>query len=166
MGHREEAKLAVGAALVVIMMGGCQQPGPDKFEMAKAAELEALRARLEEARWSRDFLDIGEEWPKRSAGEDSTEPPYLTEEEVWAEVNQKLRARSLERNLMPDEPFPWATAFEQIRIGMTKDQLTAIVGHPERVHRTVTSLGTSEQWVYPQSRYVYLYNGIVTSYQD
>jgi hypothetical protein len=38
------------------------------------------------------------------------------------------------------------------------------VGRPERINTTVTAAGTHEQWVYGGD-YVYLRNGIVTSFQ-
>ncbi|AGK96763.1 zinc ribbon domain-containing protein [Clostridium pasteurianum] len=52
-------------------------------------------------------------------------------------------------------------------IGMTADQVRKSTwGNPKSINRTTTAYGTSEQWVYPNYRYIYLDNGIVTSIQD
>lgn len=54
-------------------------------------------------------------------------------------------------------------------IGMNQEQLIALKGYPDRSNRTVNSSGESLQWVYctfsTSCMYVYLHNGVVTSYQ-
>ena len=51
-------------------------------------------------------------------------------------------------------------------IGMTADDvLNTSWGNPESKNKTISTYGTSEQWVYSNYRYVYLDNGIVTSVQ-
>jgi len=55
-----------------------------------------------------------------------------------------------------------------IWLGMDAEQLQASWGRPTDINRTVTRYGTHEQWVYRYSsttRYVYLDDGIVTSWQ-
>jgi len=54
----------------------------------------------------------------------------------------------------------------QIAIGMTTDMLIASWGFPEDINRTVMAGLVSEQWVYGKGVYVYLDNGVVTSWQD
>ncbi len=49
-------------------------------------------------------------------------------------------------------------------IGMTQAQLTESWGAPERVNRTVYPGGVHEQWIYGDT-YVYVEDGVVTSYQ-
>lgn len=52
-------------------------------------------------------------------------------------------------------------------IGMTADEVLASTwGEPEKINRTTTVYGVSEQWVYSGNRYVYLDNGIVTAIQE
>ena len=51
-------------------------------------------------------------------------------------------------------------------IGMTKNDVIEIWGHPTDINRTETAYGISEQWVYYGHRYVYLENGFVTAIQD
>ncbi|WP_430816160.1 hypothetical protein [Carboxylicivirga sp. RSCT41] len=50
-------------------------------------------------------------------------------------------------------------------IGMTKEMLIDSKGNPDDINRSVGSWGVHEQWVY-HSIYVYLEDGVVTSYQD
>ena len=73
---------------------------------------------------------------------------------------------------IPKEVRKWskkvlkAIADHKAFIGMTKDQVVASIGKPGTVNRTVGSWGTHEQWVYGESSYLYLQNGILTSFQD
>lgn len=51
-------------------------------------------------------------------------------------------------------------------IGMTAEEVeNSTWGKPEKINTTTYSWGTSEQWVYSTSRYVYLDNGVVTAIQ-
>ena len=52
-----------------------------------------------------------------------------------------------------------------IKIGWNEDQCILSWGYPNRVNRTTSYWGTSEQWVYG-SRYVYFENGILSAIQD
>lgn len=54
---------------------------------------------------------------------------------------------------------------KQIWIGMTKAMLIDSRGNPSDINRTVGSWGVHEQCVY-YNYYVYIENGIVTSWQD
>ncbi|OEY72628.1 hypothetical protein [Salegentibacter salarius] len=61
--------------------------------------------------------------------------------------------------------------FDQLKrgmywIGMNKEQLTFSLGWPEDINRSVGSWGTKEQFVYSTDLYIYLENGVVTSYQN
>lgn len=52
-------------------------------------------------------------------------------------------------------------------IGMTKDQvLKSTWGQPKDINKTITAYGTSEQWVYSISKYIYFEDGIVTAIQN
>lgn len=53
----------------------------------------------------------------------------------------------------------------EVDIGMSEKDLLISCGVPIEINRTVTSNGSSEQWVYP-SQYVYVEDGEVTSFQD
>jgi hypothetical protein len=50
-------------------------------------------------------------------------------------------------------------------LGMTKEMVVKGRGKPERINRTVSRWGVSEQWVYG-SLYLYFEDGVLTSYQD
>lgn len=52
-------------------------------------------------------------------------------------------------------------------IGMTGEQvLISSWGKPDKINRTTTATGNYEQWVYPNYKYIYLDNGIVTAIQE
>ena len=54
-----------------------------------------------------------------------------------------------------------------VNIGMTKQQvLDSMWGEPEKINKTTTAYGTSEQWVYPNNNYLYFENGILTAIQN
>ncbi len=55
-----------------------------------------------------------------------------------------------------------------VGLGMTTEQIRASWGSPEDINRTVGSWGVHEQWVYhsPYGPYVYIEDGVVTSWQD
>ncbi|KOY13802.1 hypothetical protein [Paenibacillus xylanivorans] len=61
-----------------------------------------------------------------------------------------------------------ANGYVEVYIGMTAEELknSKLWGEPDTVNRTTTKYGVSEQWVYGNSRYVYLEEGIVTSIQE
>lgn len=53
------------------------------------------------------------------------------------------------------------------QIGMTAAQvIESTWGKPREVNKTTFSWGTTEQWVYPNYKYIYLDNGIVTAISD
>lgn len=54
----------------------------------------------------------------------------------------------------------------KIRIGMDVTQVLAAWGHPDRVNTSTYSFGRHDQWIYGDSNYVYMENGIVTSLQQ
>ena len=62
-----------------------------------------------------------------------------------------------------------ATMEKRVVVGMTADQVRASWDKPDNVNRTETAFGTSEQWVYrkgnARTNYVYLNNGVVTTFQ-
>ncbi|PSL41166.1 hypothetical protein B0H99_103302 [Planomicrobium soli] len=52
-------------------------------------------------------------------------------------------------------------------IGMTTEEVeNSSWGKPQSVNRTVTANSVSEQWVYPNYKYLYFENEILTSFQD
>lgn len=55
---------------------------------------------------------------------------------------------------------------EKIKIGMTKDEVLSRWGKPEKLNKTTTAHVISEQWVYPNFKYIYFDDGIVTAIQE
>lgn len=52
-------------------------------------------------------------------------------------------------------------------IGMTADEVRESKwGKPQKVNKTTTKYGVDEQWVYPNYKYIYLEDGIVTAIQE
>lgn len=75
------------------------------------------------------------------------------------------------RPLTPDEQrIITATATGKVTRGMTAAQVQSSWGRPTKINRSSGSYGTHEQWVYDRgnfrAQYVYLENGIVTSFQS
>jgi hypothetical protein len=54
----------------------------------------------------------------------------------------------------------------QVAIGATAKLAELGWGRPEKINRTVTASGTTEQWVYPGRSYLYVTNGRVTGIQN
>lgn len=52
-----------------------------------------------------------------------------------------------------------------VYIGDNQEKVLRVMGKPDRVNRTVTKNSIHEQWVYGRT-YIYLDNGVVTSWQD
>ena len=61
-------------------------------------------------------------------------------------------------------------AFHQNWIGMTEHQLVISFGAPDDINNTTSKWGKTSQWIYGEFPYVVLYiyldNGVVTSWQD
>lgn len=52
-------------------------------------------------------------------------------------------------------------------IGMTAEEVkNSTWGEPKDINKTTFAWGTSEQWIYPNYKYIYLDNGIVTAIQE
>lgn len=79
-------------------------------------------------------------------------------------------ARAVEQRVASDgEPEALVRALLQGRVvpGMAPGHVREVLGPPDRVNRTTTAAGASEQWVYDApTRYVYLEGGRVTAVQD
>lgn len=66
-------------------------------------------------------------------------------------------ANDIDSNLIKENPT----------IGMNKSEVKATKwGSPEEINKTTYEWGTTEQWVYPNYKYVYFENGIVTAISE
>lgn len=67
--------------------------------------------------------------------------------------------------------FKWTSKeseeIKEPQIGMTSEQVKKSTwGEPNKINKSTYSWGTSEQWCYPNYKYIYLDNGIVTTIQE
>ena len=86
----------------------------------------------------------------------------LTKEEILLK-NRKEQIESLQKKygkVNGDRIYN-----ESIWIGMTKEMIVESWGSPNDINKTVGSWGVHEQWIY-NSTYLYIENGILTSWQD
>ena len=133
-----------------------------------------------------DFDDLGS-LPAMSAGElcfeISSARHSAREMSLPAELDRAADARleavaaeAAKRGLFGDDDLALAMD-RRIRVGMPVCGLLAAWGRPERVNRTVTAGGASEQWVYSYidrrgqgarraRRYAYVADGKITAWQD
>ena len=89
------------------------------------------------------------------------------------EINEKQTELDIKRapELTPEQQrIISATASGKVTRGMTAAQVRSSWGSPTKINKSVGSYGSHEQWVYDRgnfrSQYVYLENGIVTSFQS
>ena len=76
---------------------------------------------------------------------------------VFVRVGSGLRSSFINNNEEKKEPA----------IGMTAEEVrNSTWGEPKDINKTTFAWGTSEQWVYPNYKYIYLDNGIVTAIQE
>jgi len=81
--------------------------------------------------------------------------------------NTQLRAKQLYEKYGWNKEECINIAKGYIFMGMTKEQLIMAWGKPKDINRTVTRYSIDEQWVYGDfGPYVYLEDGVVTSWQD
>lgn len=85
---------------------------------------------------------------------------------VNALLAEKRRADQRRRIARFTEREQEAIIADEIFIGMSEEALVESLGRPLDVNRTVTANSESKQYVYPNSVYVYVENGVVTSWQD
>lgn len=78
------------------------------------------------------------------------------------DVSDKVFIRQSTSTYIPEQyskPTP--------RIGMTSSEIVnSTWGSPDKINKTTTTYGVSEQWVYGSGKYIYLENGIVTAIQE
>jgi hypothetical protein len=124
---------------------------PVNLDVARPNEADAARAQER----ARENVEQADALRQREA---------LEQEKARAESN--IRLLELQRQGVLKE-LAWK---KKIAIGMTEDQVEKAWGKPTKINRTVSSSTVNEQWVYRRgdayAQYVYLKNGVVTSWQD
>ena len=79
-----------------------------------------------------------------------------------AEYHKKLRAEQDAAKAIIED----AIKNHRIMIGMSRGQVIAAWGTPEDINRTITPGHVAEQFCYPNGRYAYLTDGVLTAIQD
>ncbi len=86
--------------------------------------------------------DAGEEWEER--------------QKKWEE-EKKQNEEKRKQEFLANEP----------QIGMTADEVRkSNWGSPEKINKTTYEWGVTEQWCYPNYKYIYFEDGIVTAIQE
>lgn len=75
-----------------------------------------------------------------------------------------VQAEKLEKKKAIDEMK--LKASKGIKVGMSPQEAIYAWGKPERINRTTTVNGSSEQWVYSSNSYLYFQNGVLVLIQD
>jgi len=70
---------------------------------------------------------------------------------------------SMNPNLSPK--YAQAIKSGLVKLGMAKDMVIASIGTPDKINKTVNSIGQHEQWVY-KNQYIYFDNGSLTAWQQ
>ncbi len=98
---------------------------------------------------------------------------YVTESEAFRKRHTlQIKERELseaQKNILEKYGSHFGSLINDNRvvIGMTKEMVTASIGYPQDINRSVGSWGVHEQWVYSKRGiYVYFENEKVTSFQD
>jgi len=93
-------------------------------------------------------------------------------EDIYEEVADKNKIANSRANRIKKMEAKYKTSeFKQdiinrhVAIGMNKEMIIDSWGKPEEINRTVGTWGVHEQWVYGRT-YLYVENGILTSFQD
>jgi len=114
-------------------------------------------------------------------GSDSQEPAEQQIREALAGIDAgaKEDAQLAAAGRSPRGKAPEAEKFDRlaaarerqhangVKLGMTPRQVHASRwGSPNHVHQTRSSAGVHEQWVYPQEKYLYFRNGLLSTIQN
>jgi hypothetical protein len=93
-------------------------------------------------------------------------------DKFWPEKVYVITSETRKQNELYKKHPDWSkdecitVAKHHVKIGMNKEMCIAAWGRPEDINRSVGSWGTHEQWVYGSRNYLYLENGILTSWQN
>jgi len=98
-------------------------------------------------------------------------PLHLKRHTIPEEVSASLKRKSTTSRFDRDKArwgYSIANKIKQkeIWIGMTSEMARRSIGSPKDINRSTYSFGVREQWVYPNGKYLYFEDGVLTSYQD
>lgn len=155
--------------LVAACATGCAtnpEPSLADHEAAVAALVAEYNARLGAATSLEDFEKFDRE---RSSYFNSTHG-YLDRDarrEAYQKVHSDMMRRDWYCRTHPDLPQRTASAicWGELHIGMTREQVRASWGPPQRINQTTTLSGVQEQWVYAITRHAYFEDGRLVSWR-
>ena len=96
----------------------------------------------------------------------STKDPIERAMDTVEAMAESRRREFVARHPELDEKSRNAILSGSVVLGMVAEAVTASIGKPVEVNRTVGSWGVHEQWVYPRNVYLYFEDGVLTSWQD
>jgi ABC-type enterochelin transport system substrate-binding protein len=119
-------------------------------------DMEKLNENVTSLIYQKFSTDIEEIEAFIQKGKDETRERIANYKAERAEREAKEQAKRIEESK------------NRVYIGMTKEQVLATNwGEPDDINRTITSYGTSEQWVYSAyGKYLYFEDGILVTIQD
>ena len=103
----------------------------------------------------RDLDQIPDDYNGQFADEIRSYKRYINRK--LYENQERLKANQLARQKDKEN---------HVYVGDHESKVKKVMGEPQRVNRTVMENKTREQWVYGLGHYIYIENGIVTSFQD
>jgi tetratricopeptide (TPR) repeat protein len=81
----------------------------------------------------------------------------------WVSTDFWIGDKPVEKEMWKTENDSYSAGKRHPSIGMTADEVrNSTWGYPDDINKTVTSYGTTEQWVYG-NKYIYFRDGVVTS---
>jgi len=138
-----KTNMVFGFALASMLVGCVTATPPDVSKMSIADVCEGYKRNL-------DIQSIG------ATGRFLTGSSY--DSRYAKEIERRDFFSEEEKQLIRDQ---------KVQMGMRSELLRCIFGYPSDINRTVTSNSTSEQWVFRNHGwYVYVENGVVTSWQN
>lgn len=157
-----------GLGVLVATLAGCQT-GPswsEQYEAKAEAEYQAHRYRVLN-------LQIGQLDDFLALQNDIHDFGLRNRDELDVLLAERRRAWYLENAPSLSDAMRDCIRQGKVRLGMSYDEVHASWGWPQDVSRSVGPYGSHSQWVYRteigfsyETKYLYLDNGTLTSWQD
>jgi hypothetical protein len=130
-----------------------------KFQSQREAVLAEVKRLMARKEWRLARQEL-EPWQKLVSDDSEFRP-------LVERVDKEVKAIEAREDAIAKKELAAIKRKQGVAIGMTEaDVMASQWGRPEKVNRTQTKYGTREQWVYPNSQYLYLENGKVTGIQN
>lgn len=90
--------------------------------------------------------------------EEARQRSIVNKKEREESIKEFERERAKEKRKEEEE--------KRVRIGMNYDEVKNRWGKPNDINTTTTKYGVTEQWVYPNGKYIYFEDGVVTTIRE